>query len=88
MTRKRKFGWLPDVPDQRDFLYSRVMKVPKTLPASVDLREQCSTVEDQGELGSCTANALAGCLEFLDNLDSDDYIDQSRFFIYYNERLL
>jgi len=85
---KRTFGWLPDIPDQRDFLYSKIMKVPKTLPVNVDLRKQCPAVEDQGELGSCTANALAGSLEFLDNSDTDGYIDQSRLFIYYNERLI
>lgn len=85
---KRKYAWLPDVPDQRDFLYSKVMKVPKTLPAIVDLSQRCSTVEDQGELGSCTANALAGNLEFIDNADTDGYIDQSRLFIYYNERVI
>jgi hypothetical protein len=35
------------------------------LPSHVDLRSFCSKVEDQGHLGSCTANQLAGALEFL-----------------------
>jgi hypothetical protein len=59
-------GWIPDLPDQKDIRYSTVYKVPKKLPASVDLREFCSSVENQGKLGSYTANALAGALEFLE----------------------
>jgi C1A family cysteine protease len=43
-------------------------------------------VENQGNLGSCTANALAGALEFLDVRDGGDFTDKSRLFIYYNER--
>jgi len=85
---KRKFGWLPDIPDQRDFLYATILKVPKVLPPVVDLRKACSTVEDQGELGSCTANALSGSLEFLDLIDDNNYTDKSRLFIYYNERAI
>jgi C1A family cysteine protease len=45
-------------------------------------------VEDQGQLGSCTANALAGNLEFIDKKPDNQYIDTSRLFIYYNERKL
>ena len=85
---KRKYGWLPDIPDQRDFLYATIMKVPKVLPDMVDLTKGCSAVEDQGQLGSCTANALTGALEYLDRLDDNKYTDQSRLFIYYNERAL
>ena len=36
----------------------------KPLPASVDLREWCSSVEDQGRLGSCTAHAGVGVIEY------------------------
>jgi C1A family cysteine protease len=84
--RAKYFGWIPDVPDQRDYLFSAIRPVVR-LPKSIDLRRACSPVEDQGELGSCTANALAGNLEFLDLLDGV-YDDVSRLFIYYNERVL
>lgn len=63
--RKAVYGWLPDIPDTRDHLYGAVRKIPAKLPAKVDLRPTCSPVENQKELGSCTANALAGALEFL-----------------------
>jgi hypothetical protein len=61
-----RYGWVPDVPDVRDFLYAAIRPRLRLAPV-VDLRKYCSTVENQGRLGSCTANALAGMLEFLDN---------------------
>ncbi len=51
------FGWVPDLPDQRDFLYSAPVMVMKKLPPRVDLRPKCPAVYNQGHLGSCTANA-------------------------------
>ena len=85
---RRSYGWVPDLPDQRDYLYSAVRPAPRVFPARVDLRSSCSRVEDQGDLGSCTANALAGALEFLEKKDRKKYADLSRLFIYYNERVI
>ena len=84
---KYSYGWFPDVPDQRDFLY-RVIKPKARVKKEVDLSNVCSNVENQGRLGSCTAQALAGNLEFLDNKLDGKYVDVSRLFIYYNEREL
>jgi len=60
-------GWIPDYPDFRDYTEGteEVQSVlgptgalkAKKLPGSVDLRAHCSPVEDQGRLGSCTAQA-------------------------------
>lgn len=88
MNRKPGYGWVPDLPDHRDFLYNQVRAVPPSLPASVDLRSKCSPVENQGQLGSCTANALAGALEFLELENRTPFTDLSRLFIYYNERAI
>jgi C1A family cysteine protease len=85
----QRYGWIPDLPDQRDYLYYSPIHVLKALPVSVDLRPVCPPVYDQGQLGSCTANAIAGAIEF-------DQIKQqlarifvpSRLFIYYNERAM
>ena len=82
------YGWVPDLPDHRDYFFSAVPRIPRALPGSVDLRPLCSTVEDQGALGSCTANALAGALEFLEKKDKVPFVDCSRLFIYYNERVI
>jgi C1A family cysteine protease len=82
------YGWLPDRPDQRDMYYTAIAAPPKKLPSSVDLRPVCSGVENQGQLGSCTANALVGNLEFLEKNAGKPATDLSRLFIYYNERAL
>ena len=83
-----RYGWTPDLPDQRDFMFGAVRRIPKTLPKKVDLRENCSPVEDQGNLGSCTANALVGLLEYLEITDKVSFADLSRLFVYYNERVI
>ncbi|HEX7516360.1 MAG TPA: C1 family peptidase [Chthoniobacterales bacterium] len=89
-TRSPKwYGWLPDLPDHRDLLYARIAPKIAKLPPKVDLREGCSPIEDQGQLGSCTANALVGALEFLERKDGvTTFIDLSRLFVYYNERAI
>ncbi|MDE2027986.1 MAG: C1 family peptidase [Candidatus Omnitrophica bacterium] len=87
MKRFNVYGWIPDRPDHRDYLYSAI--APKVrIPSRVDLRNECSPVENQGRLGSCTANALAGNLEFLEEVNGSPYKDLSRLFIYYNERAI
>ncbi len=85
---RRFYGWVPDLPDHRDYLYSALRRRVVRLPESADLRPQCSKVENQGNLGSCTANALAGALEFLERKDKINFVDFSRLFIYYNERVI
>jgi len=90
MTIRRigSYGWIPDVPDARD----RVLQLPKraaALPPSVDLRAQCPAVYDQRQLGSCTANAIAGAIEFDQRKQQLTQIfTPSRLFIYYNERVM
>ncbi len=85
---KHSFGWNPDLPDHRDFMYSAVYRVPKKLPAAIDLRPTCSPVEDQKTIGSCTANALVGAMEFLERKDGVPFNNLSRLFVYYNERAI
>jgi C1A family cysteine protease len=88
-TRSPKwYGWLPDLPDHRDLFYSAIAPKMATLPTSVDVRAKCSPVENQGQLGSCTANALVGALEFLELKDGAQFVDLSRLFVYYNERVI
>jgi len=91
MTRPRKirrYGWIPDVPDQRDHLYAAPPEFLEALPPSTDLRRRCPAVYNQGQLGSCTAQAIAGAVEF-DRLKQklSDFVP-SRLFIYYNERVI
>jgi C1A family cysteine protease len=85
---KRIYGWKPQRPDHRDYLYKDIQQIDLAIPPLVDLRSKCSAIEDQGNLGSCTANALAGHLEFLEIKNNTSFFDASRLFIYYNERVL
>jgi C1A family cysteine protease len=86
---RKGYGWVPDLPDHRDKLYARVHRLPARLPRLVDLRAKCSVIEDQGALGSCTGNALAGAVEFLEKKSAAArFVDVSRLFIYYNERVI
>lgn len=83
----RRYTWRPDLPDHRDHLYEPpcvwlgLRAAP--LPRSVDLRSKCPPVFDQGQLGSCTANALSGAMGFL-----HPGLIGSRLFVYYNERAM
>src|SRR4030042_5633983 len=54
----------------------------KKLPSSIDLRKWCSPIEDQGNLGSCTANAGVGLIEYFENKAFGKYLDGSRLFLY------
>ena len=85
-----RHGWVPDIPDQRDFLYRSYHRPKRKLPAQADLRPFCSPVEQQGRLGSCTAHALVSLLEYLDRKrDADSaHTDLSRLFVYYNARAI
>jgi len=90
--RRYGMGWIPDYPDFRDYTEKteevktllRVTQLlkKKTLPKSIDLREWCSPVEDQGMLGSCTAHAGAGIIEYYERKSFGKHIDASRLFLY------
>ena len=59
MTQPReiaRYGWIPDLPDDRDHLYAAPPAILSALPPYIDMRAQCPAVYDQGMLGSCTAN--------------------------------
>jgi len=90
-------GWLPDWPDFRDYtpdtpdvqallqplgVAKAHVKEPAKLPAHVDLRGYFSPVEDQGALGSCTANAGVGVLEYNERRAHGNHLDASRLFLY------
>jgi len=90
MTTKHTYGWVPDVPDHRDRLYAAPLPAVQTLPPSIDLRSKCpKEIYDQGQLGSCTANAIAAAIEFdLMKQHAPKVFTPSRLFIYFNERVM
>jgi C1A family cysteine protease len=86
----QRYGWRPDLPDHRDFTYAAPAKYArKNLAGNIDLRdcwkEPCF---DQGQLGSCTGNAIAGAIEFALAKEGSATFTPSRLFIYYNERVI
>jgi C1A family cysteine protease len=92
MMGKRGMGWIPDYPDFRDYTeeteevksvlrLARVSKA-KSLPTSINLREWCSPIEDQGALGSCTAHAGVGVIEYYERKSFGRHLDASRLFLY------
>jgi len=90
MANRQSLGWVPDLPDHRDLLYSAPLEHLKALPARVDLRPEFKFQPyDQGRIGSCTANALAGAIQFdRAKLKQTPDFTPSRLFIYYWERSL
>jgi len=90
---KLGMGWLPDYPDFRDYTAkqeeinkiltpTRVLKTGVKIPTSQDLRAWCSPIEDQGSLGSCTAHAGIGVVEYYEKKAFGKHIDASRLFLY------
>ena len=88
MSAKHSYGYIPDIRDFRDHVYAAAPEHLAALPPIVDLRPQCPPVYDQGQLGSCTANAIAAAIEF-DRMKQGlpDFVP-SRLFVYYNERVM
>jgi C1A family cysteine protease len=89
-----QMGWTRDLPDYRDYTpqtdkvkevtsQSRQLAAAKAKAVtSVDLRDWCSPIEDQEELGSCTANAAVGLIEYFQRRAFGHYLDGSRLFVY------
>ena len=97
-------GWLPPMVDRRDYApdhprvqaslgrlakpIERRLSGSKSLPPSVDLRPWCSPIEDQQQLGSCTAHATVGVVEYFERRAFGKHLDGSRLFVYKTTRNL
>ena len=89
-TIGRSYGWIPDLPDHRDFEYAVSKRAIAKLLPHVDLRTGCPIVYDQGQLGSCTANAIGGAHQFeqIKLVGGVKAFIPSRLMIYYDERAM
>jgi len=88
VTRKTAgYGWLPDLPDHRD-LHLAPIGLVGPLPPAVDLGAHCPPVYDQGQLGSCTANAIGAAVQYDEIKQGLPSVLPSRLFVYYNERVI
>lgn len=81
------FGWVPDEHDPQDLRYIPAPERVAALPLNTDLSSLMPPVYDQGQLGSCTGNAIAGLVQY-DAIKQGllDTNTPSRLFIYYGER--
>jgi len=90
-------GWMRDLPDFRDYTTSTdeiasilnarpvgdtICAEAPQLDARVDLRAYCSPIEDQRNIGSCTANAAVGIVEYFERRAFGKHLDGSRLFVY------
>jgi len=87
-------GWTPDLPDFRDFTLDTdeisgnlkkqksILALGAKLPRAVDFRDECSPVEDQGRLGSCTAQSVVGMMEYMMRRGNQRHMEGSRLFLY------
>ncbi len=83
------FGWKPDKPDHRDFLAAEPpADLVKQLPDEVDWRSKGPPVRDQGQLGSCVANATLEADGFLYTKDGHPDPMLSRLDLYLKARLM
>jgi C1A family cysteine protease len=95
-------GWLMPYPDLRDYTdetpevaamtkklgIAKSKKELKALPAKVDLTPFCSPIESQGNLGSCTAHAAVGIVEYFERRAFGRHIEGSRLYVYKTTRNL
>lgn len=83
-----RYGWVRDLPDLRDAR----LEVPAitSLPSSADLSTSphMPPIYDQGQLGSCTGNAIAAAVDFDNHRQTGQFLDPSRLWIYYQERVI
>ena len=91
-------GWNRDLPDLRDYTteHPSVAAIIDSRPvgatiraadtastaSKVDLRQWCSPIEDQRDIGSCTANASVGIVEYFERRAFGKHLDGSRLFVY------
>lgn len=80
------YGWRRSLPTHRFGPRRYSFAEPSSLPKVIDLRPMQPPIYDQGQLGSCTANAWGGFHEFLAMKQGFGAITPSRLFIYFNER--
>lgn len=82
-----KLGWIPDLPDFRDLFFEGKTSLA-SLPPVVDLRANDAPIYNQGQLSSCTGNAIGAMFQYVNKKDAGKDFIPSRLFIYYGERAI
>jgi C1A family cysteine protease len=82
---KRVYGWRRPLPG---LTYPEADTTQLQILPEVDPRPHMPPVFDQGELGSCTANATAACFQYDSIVAGKDCGELSRLWVYYFERAI
>jgi C1A family cysteine protease len=86
-------GWRRDAPDHRDFtvrqarirrMLDRLRTSNQARPTTVDWREYCLPVQDQGDLGTSSAHACVGLFQYFERRATGHVISPSRLFLHAN----
>lgn len=82
------YGWKRDLPDIRDA--RRARPAITALPKLVDLATSphMPPIYDQLQLGACTAHGIKAAVEFENHTQIGAFLDPSRLFIYFCERVI
>lgn len=84
--RIKGMGFKRGLPSHLDHHFAPSADLLANLPASVDLREHCPAVMDQGDLGSCTAHGITGAIRYCLIKQGATDFPMARLQIYYDER--
>lgn len=76
-------GWIPDLPDHRDFPFKAARKEILALPPRASVRSGWPKVYDQGSLGSCTAMSVCALFDFVRKKQKAKFLSPSKLFTYY-----
>lgn len=82
-----KLNFRPSPHDNRDYKIGEINT--STLNSLVDLSSKCTSIKNQGSIGSCTAHACVALLEYNRRRDLNDSMDDvySERFTYYTTRV-
>ena len=84
--KDRKFGWVRDTFDPRDFTYQPKFRLFR-LPKIVDLRDKMPPIYDQRTSSSCTSHAWLAIVQHRRLAQGNDAFMPSRLFHYWTERV-
>src|SRR5437763_84892 len=91
-------GWTRDLPDHRDYspahpaVRSTLKKLARTsrkeLPNRIDIREYCAPIDDQQGLGTSSAHACIGMIQYFERRSTGRVLRPARLFLHSNARRL
>lgn len=84
-----RYGWVRDIPDFHDARLGLPV-ITKPFPTEIDLSMSTNMPEiyNQNDLGACTAHGIKRVVEYDNHLETGNFYDPSRLFIYYLERVI